>query len=436
MIFDERINYFENLFDDLQSTNSIVEKKAYIAEIPQELEEDWKMILECLNGVHKFGYTWSYAASSLTPFNRTFNTIKEALDFLLEPTQVRVLTIDNILYHINILRDYENFFEPIVDRTLKLGIGRSLLDKSDLAPMLAKKLEDVTYISGTFTITEKLDGNRCISYWDGTQWQFVSRNGKPMHVKFDMSGLPKEYVYDGEVLSPQQVILSNAIYNAVARKNFDTVVVDQSIFNKTSGLINRHGVNKELVYNIFDIINDDAYVYRRKELDAISFADLTSLDIRILPTLYRANSFEELMNTAPDLLDTVTRLGGEGLMINNDICSYEHKRTKAILKYKKVQTMDMRVVNVEWGTGKYEGMVGALICEAFDSESGKYVRCSVGSGLTDIQRERWAADPESIVHKIVEVAYFSISDTGGAALSLRFPRLKRVRDDKIITSPY
>ena len=126
-------------------------------------------------------------------------------------------------------------------------------------------------------------------------------------------------------------------------------------------------------------------------------------------------------------------------MINSGSGLYVPKRTDDLLKVKQVQTIDMRVVDTEFGSGKYELCVGYIYCEA-TLPNGSKISCKVGTGLSDEQRARWAMYPTDIIGKIVEIAYFSLSQSkntyGTTQYSLRFPRLKKVRTDKNETSPY
>lgn len=433
MILSERINYFKRLFNNIQSTTSMNEKRFYVENIPAELKEDFEYILEVLAGQHKFGYT--YNAINLNGDHRNENnTVKDILQFLQEPMLQKDLSQSNINRYVSMTYEWRDFFEPIVNRTLRLGIGKSVLPKDGLSAMLAKKYDgNIRSCTGGYYITEKLDGNRCIARYDGTRWIFTSRNGKPMNVQFDMTGLPKEYVYDGEILIPPQVKMSQEIYNYVQGDKL-TYNTYNNVFNETSGLINRHSLQKQIVYNIFDIMVDDVrYDERRLELNSLN---PNSDDVRILPVLAHYRTSDELTANIGDLLNTIVDIGGEGLMINLGDREYVHKRTDNLLKFKPTYTIDMLVTGIIEGTGKYEGMVGAL--EATCKYGNNIINCKIGTGLSDEQRLEWAINPDVIMNKIIEVAYFSLSQDsvtkGSNMYSLRFPRLKRVRNDKNSTS--
>lgn len=432
MTLSERVKYFDTLFYDLQSTNSLNLKRSIVDEIPFELKEDFEFILECLAGKHVFGYRIGSMGTIFgdCDIRNENNTIKDVLQFLLEPAKMKDLSYVNICKHVSQVRLWLEFFESIVDRTLKLGIGKSLLKCDDLSVMLAKKYDGkVKYDKKGYFITEKLDGNRCVAHYDGTKWVFTSRNGKPMHVDFNMSGLPKQYVYDGEILSPEQVELSNAIFENLSFGK--PISKTNTSFNATSGLINRHSTDKKLVYNIFDIMYDDAeYIDRRNELIHISNNRLSN-DVRILPILGYVEE-SSLLDEANQILDVIVKAGGEGVMINLASSKYQHKRTDGLLKFKPVYSMDMVVEDLEFGSGKYEGMIGALVCKVV--QNGKTIRCKVGTGLSDEQRQSWAIHPGDIIDQIVEIGYFSLSqnsnELGTNNYSLRFPRFIKTRTDK------
>lgn len=429
MTITERIETMQEIFASLQSTNSRIKKNVIVDLIPAELRDDFEFCLEVLSGKYKLGYRYQYV-SGMT--EKDFKSIKDVYKYLQEPLNMHDLSRSNIYRHLANTCFWADFLEPLCNREYKLGIGNSLIEPDNTAPMLAKKF-DGSLPYGELYITEKLDGNRCISYFDGEQWQFVSRNGRRMNVEFDMSGLPEELVYDGEVISPEQDELSDYIYKSMLEKA-NNIVKQETDFNSTSGLINRHTTNKKLVYRIFDIQDGSQYKMRRQLLD--NFKPIAD-NVKILPLLGLAT--RDSMYTADNLLDLVVSAGGEGVMFNVGNAPYVSKRTNVLLKYKPSYTMDMRVVDTYLGTGKYEFMVGGLTCETF-TEDGKHIVANVGSGLSDEQRQAWSSLPARILGRIVEVEYFSLSQDamlkGTCNYSLRFPRLKKVRYDKIGTSEF
>ena len=78
---------------------------------------------------------------------------------------------------------------------------------------------------------KKLNGNRCIAYFEDNKWKFTSRSQKPKEYPFDMTGLNTERIYDGEVMTRGKM------------GNRD--------FSATSGLANsKYGDKSDLIYFI------------------------------------------------------------------------------------------------------------------------------------------------------------------------------------------
>lgn len=125
----------------------------------------------------------------------------------------------------------------------------------------------------------------------------------------------------------------------------------------------------------------------------------------------RVANRDELMKR----LDVVVRAGGEGLMLHRADAPYVTGRSDALLKLKPWQDAEAVVVGHTPGTGKYQGMTGALVMEM---PGGKRFR--IGSGLTDALRRQ----PPPIGTRIT-YRYQQLTKNGVP----RFPRYLRVRDD-------
>lgn len=111
--------------------------------------------------------------------------------------------------------------------------------------------------------------------------------------------------------------------------------------------------------------------------------------------------------------------GGEGAIGKLANSGYYRRRHRSWFKIKDVQSVDVPVVGFEEGTGKYEGMLGALKVRLDNG-----VICSVGSGLNDTDRELMWAAQESYEGRIAEIKYHQETPDG----NLRHPRFFRFRD--------
>ena len=120
--------------------------------------------------------------------------------------------------------------------------------------------------------------------------------------------------------------------------------------------------------------------------------------------------------------------GYEGIMVKDRDAPYECKRTATWLKWKPVNSVDLRIVAaVEGEAGKRrEGKLGAFVCEGI--EDGKHIKVNVGSGYNDDQLDDFWQNQTSLLGEIVEIEYDAITKSeDGAYWSLRFPRFKCFR---------
>ena len=97
----------------------------------------------------------------------------------------------------------------------------------------------------------------------------------------------------------------------------------------------------------------------------------------------------------------------------------------AWLKLKPFIEVSLEVVDVEEGTGRNEGKLGAFICEGLDD--GKQINVNVGSGFSDANRDDFWNSRTDIVGQLVEVRADAVTQNQDGTYSLRFPRFLRFR---------
>ena len=418
---ENNCNKIRILFEQLMQTPGRNDKQdlveAFRSMVDDDIKADLDFCFEVLAGKHKLGYTYnSYVAKTYEPehmYAFEESSIREFVNGLksLPATDVGIRTAT-----LSTPEKCRVFIAMLVNREWKLGFSNKDTMITNLSPMLAKKYPE-SHHEQYYYIQEKLDGNRCIAYFDVNEdkWKFQSRSGKPLKVDFDMSWVTDDAekpIFDGEIMT---------LGHAGSRD-----------FNRTSGAINGKYTNKsDLHYYIYDIVADKLPYKERKEILDKYAEQGTGEQCSILPVLDYVPIY---LNTdynwkLDEWLDKITDKGGEGIMLRDPNAYYQHKRTDALLKYKKLQTMDLRITGWNEGKGKYEGAIGSFICENDEHT----IKVNV-AGISDYIR--WS-EPEQWIGRIIEVAYFDYSASKtGDKISLRFPRMKKLRDDKNETSVY
>lgn len=415
--FAIRISKIEKLFNNLMSTNSRVDKRNMVNDFKikhPKMVKDLDYCFEVLSGKHKLGYTLQNYSTEIDTFDSFGQkTIKGFVENVLK----HFGQSEDEIYgaSLTVPKSARWFMCSLMNRDYRLGFSNKENMIENTSPMLAKKYPDDLRCEQFYYVQEKLDGNRCIAYWDDG-WKFKSRSGKPLNVNFDMSWANECDIFDGEIMT---------LGHAGTRD-----------FNVTSGAINGKFTDKSsLHYYIYDIITEEPIIYEKRKAILDEYSEKgTGKDCSILPVLDKVYVFRntDYNENLDKWLDYIVDKGGEGVMLRDPNAYYQSgKRCDALLKYKKLQTMDLRIVGWNYGKegGKYENAIGSFICKT-DDES---IIVNV-SGMSDEIR---FSNPNKYIGKIIEVAYFSTSKSKSkSSESLRFPRLKRFRDDKNETSIY
>lgn len=336
--------------------------------------------------------------------------------------------------------DRADLIKEIVCKSLKLGVQPKTINKifgegfiQSFDVQLAEKYFDdpEKYLpkGKKFILSTKLDGVRCVCIKEqGHEPQFFSRQGQPIEGLNDLLNEVKKYIYDDIVLDGE-LLLDN-------QDNLPS----KDLYRATVKVVNCDSNDKKnVVFNVFDKLPVDDFRVgechtcssKRKEDLHNMLKDCDAKYIKEVENLYEGEDQAQITKW----LDKITSDGGEGVMINIADAPYECKRTRNLLKVKKMQTMDLKCVGVEEGTGANAGKLGAIVVE-FPAPDGNTYNVSVGSGFLLEEREKYWAQPDLIIDKIVEVQYFEVSQNQQGGYSLRFPVFKWVREDKDEVSVY
>ena len=174
---------------------------------------------------------------------------------------------------------------------------------------------------------------------------------------------------------------------------------------------------------LFDVLMDRGQdlrpvplIGRRVVLDDISTTLDTSPHLRIGPATY----------DGPTIWKFVSDRKMEGLIAKAIDAPYTAGRSGAWVKLKLSSTSSLIVTGYEEGSGRAEGMVGAL----YLSDSAGVQRGKVGTGFSQQDRKDLKAALDNMRPEdepmIVEVEYASVTKDG----ALRFPSFKGVRQDQ------
>ena len=277
-------------------------------------------------------------------------------------------------------------------------------------------------IKGDCLVEYKYDGVRVIAIVKNGKATLYSRNGKIFHnFPHIENALSKpEYnniVFDGEVMSDDFQALMKQVYRKSGAQTDDAYL---ALFDILPLKEFNEGKSKL------------SSIERKEELNKLS----KSFENAIKLVDYEVINFDEKngQDKFASMNKEALEKGFEGLMIKPNDNYYECKRSHAWLKIKPFIEVTLKIIDIQEGTGKHSGKLGAFHVEGDDD--GKFFSLSVGSGLTDEEREKFWASKDKLIGRLVEIRADAITQSiEGEHYSLRFPRFKNFRgfkkDEKI-----
>lgn len=226
-----------------------------------------------------------------------------------------------------------------------LAVGAA---KPDL--FLLKTYDDSKDVVG-WVMSEKLDGVR--GFWDGKTLK--TRAGKNLNPpQWFIENYPP-FAVDGELWT--------------RRGDFETI----SSIVRSKNAPHRW---QQITHNIFEVPNQAGGLLERLSILEQYLASNPVPHLKILKQT-KIQSQQQLK----DFLQHVVDNQGEGVVVRNPNTLYETGRLSSALKVKRYFDTECIVLDTIAGKGKYQGMMGAILCQTKD---GKHVR--IGSGFKDNDR--------------------------------------------------
>ena len=342
---------------------------------------------------------------------------REILDHLVSIKSAKQSDINSLVMFINsYAEEFQDFMKRVLTKDLRLNMGIKKFQQvwpefcNEPQVQLASKREGEPFVLGYYS--RKFDGKR-VYIKDGIPY---SRSNKPCSIA------PMQHILDQlqsiNSFIPNFVLDGECLY-------FENGVED---FKKGISLCQsderREGCDN-ISFVIFDMISKDKFE-RKQQYKAFrqEYEEMLELfhdkkkespDYSLLPTKF-PNIFiarqDEDMTT---MMELYKANNWEGLMYRNAYASYEFKRTRNLQKIKKMDDIELKLVDMEEGTGRHAGRLGAFIVEY----EGNTV--NVGSGFTDEQREEYWTNKHKYIGEYVKVQYFEKTTNNEGKPSLRFP---------------
>ena len=334
--------------------------------------------------------------------------------------------------------EWNGWYRRILIKDLRCGVSEKTVNKvvekkypQFAVPVFSCQLahdsaNHESKVAGKKYIEVKLDGVRVVTVvrTDGRVDMF-SRNGKELvnfpHIQEQISSVvkqdppPYDLILDGEIMSSSFQDLMTQVHRKSDVKANDAIL---NLFDVVSLAEFEAGKSDKRQEDRSAMI----YHWHKKHKDVLPNVTVVGHELVDLDTPEGQTRYKEINAKA-------IAGGYEGIMLKDPEAGYECKRSVAWLKLKPFIEVSLAVVDVEEGTGRNVGRLGALVCTGQDD--GKDITVNCGSGFSDDNRIEFWNSRSKLLGQIVEVRADAITQNQDGTYSLRFPRFKGFRGFEI-----
>jgi len=317
----------------------------------------------------------------------------------------RISTIGNIIKLSS--PKQAKLIKMIIDRSLKLGIGKTIINKVFKDLIIRPQYQRVSPLNEK-TVKKMVYPLYCQKKQDGRYIQLTVSNGESasMTRQGENFDLPT-YLSDDFKTLPDGVYLGELMVRSIPK--------DRAHANR---LINSNNKPNDIYLVVWDLVSDKIYEDRfealTKALSNNKYKHIQIVESEVV------DSLDEAMTIANNYIKN----GYEGCIIKNKSTLYKNGTSRDMLKIKNISSAEVEITGfIEGKLGtKREKTLGAL---TFKSSCGLVTGST--SGLSDTLLEEINNNRESYIGKIIEVQFNELTKDN----KLLSPRFIEIRTDKV-----
>ena len=414
--------------DNMQATSSSLDKVAILKQQSHYIQGILEYTYNPYKQYHVTSKTCIKNKDIIEPYFG--KTIFDLLDDLNNRHMTGHAAIGVVNYFVNKNLEYKDLIYNIIDKDLKIRTGAKVINKAfpGLIPefnvALAQNYDGKCDWNDSWYASRKLDGVRCLAVVDEKgECTLYSRMGK----EFTTLNKVKEAIEATNII--------NTVFDG------EICLIDEDGNEDFQGVMKQLRRKDHQIENPTFMIFDGIY---KPDFDKGKSKIKLSDRLSTLRTwLYDHNSRNPNQSTLRyldqaqitdgrhfDMWGQMASDGNwEGFMLRKDV-GYEGKRSKNLLKVKTFHDAEYTVVDADFGPmavvrdgkEKQETMLSQVWIEH------KGYKVKVGSGFNQEQRIKYMN--ESIIGKTITVQYFEETKNDKGGISLRFPTVKHIYEQK------
>jgi len=389
--------------DAIEAAEKVSTKKEKFAALSGIVSNQQRLVAEAMNPYRVFNVKkWEDQPERHAKIDSGISSFYALLDNLhsrkLTGDAARAAVQDTLSWY---TKRTAKYLARVLRKDLDCGAQRKTFKKiypnlkiPEFKVMLAEKMTEKYKWKFPCIAEAKYDGQRVVAFIDDDKETvtYLSRAGKPADFcnglfdeeLIELARMEDHYgplVVDGEVKARtfQESMTAKGRKNDKAKKKLRFYAFDWMPLNEweSKRCTTLQAARSEVLYDwIFDG----------------EFKTIVAAKHRVVHSVDDAKKFYR----------EVLKDGDEGLIIKDRMAEYTWKRTSAWTKWKPVITLDLTIVEIIKGKGKYSNSCGAVRLEGED-ENGLKIKTRMGTGMSDAVREMLWRKRNKLVGRTMEV---------------------------------